>query len=233
MPRETASRSKRNTRQKNGPQPGCTLRMTRAKMAKGNGLQHVERIVNCQDSVERTQSKAPAGHRTRSRCANHPPFSWVSEPSACRHPCLRRHPNLRRHTCATTLTCASPRPRLSALGFAPHTFRPVVACPSLTRPPPVAAEHPTTTASRCSHSKLPTSPSIPRRPFHRARTKHFKRSNSRTESSNQHLSASPLAAPSWTGCWSAAQISTRLSMCASPRSSPARMRRCSGCGGRD
>ena len=136
-------------------------------------------------------------------------------------PSLRRHPNLRRHTCATTLTCA------------PHTFRPVVACPSLTRPLPVAAEHPTTTALRCSHSKLSTSPSIPPRPFHRARTKHFKRSNSRTERSNQQLPAPPLAAPSWTGCWSAAQISTGLSMCASTRSSPARMRRCSGCGGRD
>ena len=162
-------------------------------------------------------------------------------------PSLRRHPNLRRHTCATTLTCATHRRRRrrSPRSFIPtpppvcvrlrpaHTFRPVVACPSLTRPLPVAAEHPTTTALRCSHSKLSTSPSIPPRPSHRARTKHFKRSNSRTESSNQHLSASPLAAPSWTGCWSAAQISTGLSMCASTRSSPARMRRCSGCGGRD
>ena len=53
------------------------------------------------------------------------------------------------------------------------------------------------------------------------------------ERSNQQLPVPPLAAPSWTGCWSAAQISTRLSMCASTRSSPARMRRCSGCGGRD
>jgi len=165
-------------------------------------------------------------------CARKPEGRFVM---LCLRPALGHRPRT-----ATAATAADhrdpsfiPTPRLSALGFAPHTFRPVVVCPSLTRPPPVAAEHPTTTASRCSHSKLPTSPSIPRRPFHRARTKHFKRSNSRTESSNQHLSASPLAAPSWTGCWSAAQISTRLSMCASPRSSPARMRRCSGCGGRD
>jgi len=62
-------------------------------------------------------------------------------------PSLRRHPNLRRHTCATTLTCATHRRRRrrSPRSFIPtpppvcvrlrpaHIFRPVVACPSLTR----------------------------------------------------------------------------------------------------